>query len=143
MVAAVADYTPSRPLTRKKKKSQSDLVLRLKPTVDIVHALARTRRTNQVVIGFALEDRNPHRNAEEKLRRKGLNAIVLNAPTALGADRGAWEVLVQSAAPQWVRFRRMTKTRMAAHLVALAERLHSDLPVMPRRAIRQRRNDSA
>ena len=124
MAAAVADYTPARPVRAKLKKSASARVLRLKPTVDILATLAKCRRPDQVVIGFAVQDRAPRRNAEQKLHRKGLDAIVLNRPEAIGAERAAVEILVRAGA--WQTVRRTTKSRLAARLIRLVERVHND-----------------
>jgi phosphopantothenoylcysteine decarboxylase/phosphopantothenate--cysteine ligase len=121
MTAAVADYTPASPLDRKLKKSPRRLTLRLKPTVDILAALASQRRDDQIAIGFALEDRAHRRNAESKLRRKKLDAIVLNRPANIGSDRAAMEVLVRGGC--WATWASAPKRRVAERLVKLAERL--------------------
>ena len=123
MAAAVADYTPARPVRTKLKKSPSARVLRLKPTADILAALAECRRPDQVVVGFAVQDRAPRRNAEQKLRRKGLDAIVLNRPGAIGAERAAVEILVRGQRWQTVPVTR--KSRLATRLIRLVERLHA------------------
>lgn len=122
MVAAVADYTPVAPLKRKRKKSAAALRLRLKPTVDILATLARSRAPDQVAIGFALEDTNGRRNAAEKLKRKKLDAIVLNTPAALGAERATWEVLLARSGER-IRFSSTAKAKLATRLVDLAEAL--------------------
>jgi phosphopantothenoylcysteine decarboxylase/phosphopantothenate--cysteine ligase len=124
MAAAVADYTPARPVRTKLKKTASARVLRLKRTTDILATLARGRRSDQVVIGFAVEDRAPRRNAEQKLRRKGLDAIVLNRPAAIGAQRAAVEILVRAGT--WQAVRLTSKSRLAARLIRLVERVHND-----------------
>jgi phosphopantothenoylcysteine decarboxylase/phosphopantothenate--cysteine ligase len=121
MAAAVADYTPTRPARAKRKKSAEQLTLKLKPTVDILSRLARKRRRDQVVIGFALEDRAARRNAEKKLLDKQLDAIVLNRPDAIAARRTALEVLVLG--DRWREWAAAAKERHAARLVDLAARL--------------------
>ncbi len=121
MAAAVADYAPAQRSRSKRKKSTQDMTLCLKPTVDILAALAAERRPDQVVVGFALEDRAPRRNAERKLRRKGLDAIVLNHPTAIGAERSAVEVLVRGE--RWRRLPTAAKSRHAQHIIRLVEKL--------------------
>lgn len=121
MAAAVADYTPVRRLQSKRKKSARDLTLRLKPTIDILAALAAERRPDQVVVGFALEDRAPRRNAQRKLRRKKLDAIVLNRPAAIGAERSAVEILVRGAG--WQSLPAAAKSQHAEHIVRLVLRL--------------------
>jgi phosphopantothenoylcysteine decarboxylase/phosphopantothenate--cysteine ligase len=121
MAAAVADYAPSRVARFKRKKSGAALVLRLRPTVDILRALAARRRAGQVVIGFALEDRAGRRNAERKLREKRLDAIVLNRPEAIGARRAAVDVLV--AGHEWQELKAAPKSRQAREIARLVEKL--------------------
>ena len=121
MAAAVADYTPLQPAKRKRKKSTNTLELRLKPTVDILARLSVNRREDQIVIGFALEDRCPRRNAELKLKNKDLDAIVLNQPAAIGARHCPIEVLIRDE--DWQLFPDASKTRQAARIIRLAEQL--------------------
>ncbi len=123
MAAAVADYTPREPARYKRKKSTSPLNLELAPTVDVLATLARDRRPDQRVIGFALEDRAARRNAESKLARKSLDAIVLNRPAAIGASRSTIEILIADGG--WQRPGRADKRRHAERIVALAESLIS------------------
>ena len=122
MAAAVADYTPARPASSKLKKSPATRVLRLKPTADILATLAKLKRADQVVIGFALEDRTPRRNAERKLHRKGLDAIVLNRPAAIGDEQAAVEILVRGQ--PWQSMPGARKSHLAIRLIQLVERLH-------------------
>ncbi len=121
MAAAVADYTPRAPARLKRKKSTAPLTLELAPTVDILATLARGRRSNQRVIGFALEDRAMRKNAASKLERKAIDAIVLNRPAAIGATTSTIEILV--AGRGWEAPRRAEKRRHAQRIVALAETL--------------------
>jgi phosphopantothenoylcysteine decarboxylase / phosphopantothenate---cysteine ligase len=121
MAAAVADYAPIRAARFKRKKSEADLVLRLKPTVDILRDLAARRRAEQVVIGFALEDRAGRWNAERKLREKRLDAVVLNRPEAIGAGTAAIEILI--AGRRWRTLGVGPKSRQALEIVRVAEEL--------------------
>ena len=123
MAAAVADYTPARPRRTKIKKSDAGLALRLKPTVDVLQRLSRARRSDQVVVGFALEDASARRNAAEKLERKRLDAIVLNRPAAIGAANTALEILV--AGERWRRWEPCSKARAATQIVRLVEKLRA------------------
>lgn len=122
MAAAVADYTPAHPARHKHKKDKPGLILRLKSTTDILATLSAARRADQIVIGFALEDQNERANAESKLRRKNLDAIILNRPEAIGADRAQVEVLIRDAG--WSTLRAASKTALAARLIRLVEMLH-------------------
>ncbi|MFN0137116.1 MAG: phosphopantothenoylcysteine decarboxylase [Phycisphaerae bacterium] len=119
--AAVADYRPASPSKTKLKKSREALTLSLEPTEDILSTLSAMRRPGQVVIGFALEDQNARENAEEKLRRKNLDAIVLNRPTALSADRSIIEALIRDEG--WRIPVAASKARLAELIVGLAESL--------------------
>lgn len=121
MTAAVADYTPSRVLRHKMKKGVNGATLELRPTVDILARLSARRRSGQVVIGFALEDRNAQAYAEAKLARKRLDAIVLNSPANIGGTRGRVEVLVKGG--RWTLVRAATKRGIAVWLARLAETL--------------------
>ncbi|MGD8452649.1 MAG: phosphopantothenoylcysteine decarboxylase [Phycisphaerae bacterium] len=122
MAAAVADYAPAQAAPTKLKKSPRGRVLRLEPTVDILATLAADRRADQVVIGFALEDRAPRQRAVEKLRRKRLDAIVLNRPEAIGAQRTAVEILERGSG--WQALPTAAKSRQAQAIIALLARLH-------------------
>jgi len=121
MAAAVADYTPVRPARRKHRKSPRDLVLRLTPTSDILKALSASRRADQVVVGFALEDRTPRARALAKLKDKALDAIVLNRPAAIGAAHSTLDAFVPGEG--WQTWAAAAKTRHGARLVRLLERL--------------------
>jgi phosphopantothenoylcysteine decarboxylase/phosphopantothenate--cysteine ligase len=81
MAAAVADFRPREPADTKLKKSDPSIPLRieLEPTEDILSALAARRRSGQVLVGFAAEHGEGARAyGQDKLERKGLDAIVIN-----------------------------------------------------------------
>ncbi|MBT8401274.1 MAG: bifunctional phosphopantothenoylcysteine decarboxylase/phosphopantothenate--cysteine ligase CoaBC [Rhodothermia bacterium] len=88
MTAAVADYTPAEPADHKLKKSEEQVHLRLKRTTDILQELGKSRRSGQVLVGFALETRDGLANARVKLKSKNLDLIVLNNPLDEGAAFG-------------------------------------------------------
>jgi len=83
--AAVADFTPLEVKGEKIKKDGNDLVLKLKPTIDIAEALSRTKKPSQILAGFALETDNELENARKKLLQKNLDIIVLNSLSETGA----------------------------------------------------------
>ena len=87
MCAAVADYTPEEVAEHKIKKSDDDMVIRLRRTKDIAAELGRTKGS-RLLVGFALESCNELTNAEDKLRRKNLDFIVLNSLQDSGAGFG-------------------------------------------------------
>ncbi len=84
MCAAVADYTPAEVADRKLKKSDDDMVIRLRRTRDIAAELGRTKG-GRILVGFALETDNEAANAADKLRRKNFDFVVLNSLRDAGA----------------------------------------------------------
>jgi len=82
--AAVADYRPKNVATQKIKKTTSALEIELEPTKDILASLGEIKE-NQFLVGFALETNNELENAKGKLKRKNLDAIVLNSLQDKGA----------------------------------------------------------
>jgi len=119
MTAAVSDYTPVKPARLKMKKSSSVITLRLKPTQDILKWAASHKRQNQMVVGFALEDRDIKAGAERKLREKNLDMIIANTPAAIGSER--CEVWVKKAGQEWRRFAKAPKRQVASRLIRLIE----------------------
>jgi phosphopantothenoylcysteine decarboxylase/phosphopantothenate--cysteine ligase len=117
MAAAVSDYRPAQTSRSKLKKQATELVLRLKPTRDILAWAGRHKQPHQRLIGFALEDRNLFANAEEKLRKKNLDMIVANAPSAIGA--AASTLYVKTAVGNWQTLRQTSKLHSAKRLIAL------------------------
>ncbi|EAR15850.1 MULTISPECIES: bifunctional phosphopantothenoylcysteine decarboxylase/phosphopantothenate--cysteine ligase CoaBC [Robiginitalea] len=85
--AAVSDYRPAETQEQKIKKTAETLRLDLVKNPDIIQTLASGKQ-GQFVVGFALETENEEENAREKLRRKQLDAIVLNSLRDPGAGFG-------------------------------------------------------
>lgn len=88
LAAAVADFTVENVANQKIKREADDLVLRLKPTNDIAAHLGKAKKSNQLLVGFALETANEIENAKAKLQRKNLDMIVLNSMNDPGAGFG-------------------------------------------------------
>jgi len=85
MAAAVADFRPAERAGRKiKKEKETDLVLTLVPTRDIL-AAAGKMKTRQVVVGFAAETERLTELAVSKARAKGCDLVVANNVTVPGA----------------------------------------------------------
>ena len=87
LCAAVADFTPAE-ISDTKIKRKGDITLKLKPTEDIAAALGAIKRTDQRMVGFALETNDEQNNAQSKLERKNLDFIVLNSLRDEGAGFG-------------------------------------------------------
>ncbi len=82
--AAVADYKPVEVASQKIKKSEDQLTLTLVKNPDILAAMGKVKK-QQILVGFALETENELENALGKLKRKNLDAIVLNSLQDFGA----------------------------------------------------------
>jgi phosphopantothenoylcysteine synthetase/decarboxylase len=117
MAAAVSDYKPVKKSKIKIKKSAKDLIIKLKPTVDILKWAGKNKKKNQVIIGFALEDKNLRKNAEKKLKEKKLNMIIANLPSAIGAEKS----MVQIKTPQqgWITIENATKSTIAKKVISM------------------------
>jgi phosphopantothenoylcysteine decarboxylase/phosphopantothenate--cysteine ligase len=79
MSAAVADYTPITVATNKIKKKEGEWEIALTKTKDILYAIGQQKRTNQLLVGFALETNNEIEHAKQKLISKNADCIVLNS----------------------------------------------------------------
>lgn len=77
--AAVADFTTESQSTQKiKKGSESELIIKMVPTRDILASLGALKGAGQRLVGFALETQNGSEYAKGKLAKKNTDAIVLN-----------------------------------------------------------------
>lgn len=126
MAAAVSDYTPVHPSKTKLKKQSGNLTLELKPTPDILTWAGRRRRRvcrahqkPQIIVGFALEDRDLRANAERKMREKHLDTIIANTPDAIGAE--ASTLHIKTAGRDWIEIDREDKTQSAHRIIHLIE----------------------
>ena len=82
MAAAVADYTPVDPASRKIAKADGPMTLSLQRTPDILADLAglpsRLSSGMPMLVGFAAETGDPEARAREKRGRKGVELMVAN-----------------------------------------------------------------
>lgn len=85
LCAAVADFTPECVADKKIKREKDDLTLNLKPTHDIAAALGKIKTYSQRLVGFALETNDETAHAQDKLKRKNFDFIVLNSLNDKGA----------------------------------------------------------
>ncbi|HVS83683.1 MAG TPA: bifunctional phosphopantothenoylcysteine decarboxylase/phosphopantothenate--cysteine ligase CoaBC [Pyrinomonadaceae bacterium] len=76
--AAVSDYRVKELSKIKIKKTKAGLELKLERTPDILGEVARSRRKDQLIVGFAAETDDLVTNAREKLISKHLDAVVAN-----------------------------------------------------------------
>ena len=87
MSAAVADFKPKIISNLKIKKKDDFMSLDLQKTRDILSYIGNNK-SNQFLVGFALETDNEFDNAKEKLKNKNLDLIVLNSLNDIGAGFG-------------------------------------------------------
>lgn len=85
LCAAVADFTPECVADKKIKREKDDLTLNLRPTHDIAAALGKIKTDSQRLVGFALETNDETAHAQDKLKRKNFDFIVLNSLNDKGA----------------------------------------------------------
>ena len=85
MSAAVADYRPKNKAKEKIKKKSDELSLELEKTTDILKTLGKSKKPNQIVVGFALESNDEETYAKKKLKDKNADLIVLNSIKDKGA----------------------------------------------------------
>lgn len=86
--AAVADYRPKNISNQKIKKSEDSITVDFIKNPDILKWAGDNKKTNQVLIGFALETNDLEVNARKKLEKKNLNFIVMNTLEDSGAGFG-------------------------------------------------------
>ena len=129
MAAAVADYTPAQPAKTKIEKRDKPLTIKLKPTPDILKWATRHKKVKskkakgkrQILVGFALEDKNLRINAEKKLTEKNLDIIIANTPAAIGAEKSTVQIKIRKG--RWLRLPGLTKSALANRVVQQVEDL--------------------
>lgn len=122
LAAAVADYAPLQMEEKKiKRENRGTLQLTLIPNPDIAASLGKIRREGQTLIGFALETDDGEHNACDKMRRKGLDWIVLNTlgenNTCFGADTNRVDIF--DAGGQKYSYSQKSKQEVAADIIDL------------------------
>jgi phosphopantothenoylcysteine decarboxylase/phosphopantothenate--cysteine ligase len=131
MAAAVADFRPRTPAAAKIKKTQNPPTpprLELEPTTDVLGTLSARRRPSQVLVGFAAETgEDAVANGREKLRRKRLDAIVVNnvAADGIGFDSAENEVTIVTADGTEQKLERAGKDLIAEGVLVRIDQLLS------------------
>lgn len=118
--AAVSDYAPASYAEKKIKREESGITeIRLIKNPDIAACLGETKRPDQYLVGFALETDNEIENAKNKIRRKNLDAIVLNSlneeSTCFGVDTNRVDFITSDG--EITRFELKPKTEVAHDIV--------------------------
>lgn len=86
--AAVADYTPVTVAGSKLKKSDSDMSIQLKRTMDILKYIGENKHEGLKVCGFSMETDNVIENSRKKLDSKNADMICANSLRSAGAGFG-------------------------------------------------------
>lgn len=114
--AAVADYRPSEFIQGKTPRGQG-LSIQLEPTPDLVAGCAKTKRGDQTIIAFALEDPTVlETRAVEKMQRKKVDAILANPLQTM--DASDIDPILFYADGRRDEPGRMSKTELAGWLVS-------------------------
>ena len=129
MVAAVADYRPAVREAGKPKKSDDGLTLQLVPNPDILAGLGARKAAGEfavVLVGFALESGDHDEivaQGSRKLDRKGLDLIVVNHVSAIGAEDNEVTLVFKAGVldgDEVRRLGRMDKSEVARAILAAA-----------------------
>ncbi len=123
MAAAVADFRPAQSAGQKIRREETPrLTLELEPLPDLVAALGKEKEGEGVFrVGFAAEGSDLDAKALDKMKRKGLQAIVANdisrKDIAFGSDYNAGVMLFADGSRE--ELERMTKREMADRILDL------------------------
>ena len=128
MAAAVADFRPAKVADHKiRREDTARLTLELEPIPDLLAAIGKEKEAAGVFrVGFAAEGSDLDAKALDKMKRKGLQAIVANdisrKDVGFGSDYNAGVILFADGTRQEVE--RMTKREMADRILdAIVPRL--------------------
>jgi phosphopantothenoylcysteine decarboxylase/phosphopantothenate--cysteine ligase len=123
MAAAVADFRPARIAEDKiRREETSRLTLELEQVPDLVAALGKEKEGQRVFrVGFAAEGSDLAAKGLEKMKRKGLQAIVANdisrKDIGFGSDHNEGVMLFADGTRE--ELPRMTKREMADRILDL------------------------
>jgi phosphopantothenoylcysteine decarboxylase/phosphopantothenate--cysteine ligase len=126
--AAVCDYRPKEVANQKVKKTDSDLVIELERTEDILAALGKIK-THQILVGFAAETQKVLEYAESKLVKKNVDMIVANDVSAndAGFDTDTNRVVILDRKGKQTSLPLMSKTEVANKLLDKVKELKNSL----------------
>ncbi|MBW8050060.1 MAG: bifunctional phosphopantothenoylcysteine decarboxylase/phosphopantothenate--cysteine ligase CoaBC [Cytophagales bacterium] len=88
LAAAVADYAPVNRAENKIRKNNQEITVKMHKTMDTAATLGKNKKSNQIIVGFALETENELEHAQQKLKKKNFDLIVLNSLNDKGAGFG-------------------------------------------------------
>jgi phosphopantothenoylcysteine decarboxylase/phosphopantothenate--cysteine ligase len=123
MAAAVADFRPAKAAAKKIRREETPrLTLELEPLPDLVATLGGEKESAGVFrVGFAAEGSDLDAKALDKMKRKGLHAIVANdisrKDIGFGSDHNAGILMFADGTRE--ELERMTKRSMADRILDL------------------------
>jgi phosphopantothenoylcysteine decarboxylase/phosphopantothenate--cysteine ligase len=123
MAAAVADFRPAKTADHKiRREDTPKLTLELEPIPDLLVSLAKEKDAAGVFrVGFAAESSDLDAKALDKMKRKGLQAIVANdisrKDIGFGSDYNEGVMLFADGSRE--ELPRMTKREMADRILDL------------------------
>ena len=91
--AAPCDYRPRRVAASKMTKTGGSVQIDLIETPDVVAHLGCHKRSDQWVVGFALETEDHRFRAIAKMQRKHCDLMVSNGPSAIDSDHNSIEII--------------------------------------------------
>ena len=97
----------------------------LKRTADILGDVAKIRRPDQVICGFAMETENLIANSTDKLNRKSLDMICANSLRTEGAGfKGDTNVVTVILPEEIIELGKLSKTDTAQRIVDIALKIY-------------------
>ncbi|MBL8546626.1 MAG: bifunctional phosphopantothenoylcysteine decarboxylase/phosphopantothenate--cysteine ligase CoaBC [Hyphomonadaceae bacterium] len=124
MVAAVADWRPSKEARRKIKKDAVGVpAIALQENPDILATLSKPgKKRPRLVIGFAAETDNVEENARAKIAKKGCDWIVANdvSGDVMGGAENTVMLITKDKSEAWPRMAKQAVARRLAAEIASA-----------------------
>lgn len=117
--AAPCDYRPVHVHAQKMSKTGEPVTLSLVETPDIVATLGASKRSQQWVVGFALETEDRRFKAIVKMQKKCCDLMVSNGPSAIDSPDNEVEVLDRNGSV--LASLQGAKDRVASQLMAIID----------------------
>ena len=115
--AAPCDFKPKNISGKKLTKSDFSGIVELVETQDILAAIGKIKRPEQILVAFALETHDAKSRALEKMRRKNADFVVVNAPDAIDSEEAELDIYDRNENP--VASISGSKTQLAEQLLEL------------------------
>lgn len=122
MAAAVSDFRPARHAVQGKiKRTKGPILLKLKPTRDILKAISKKEglKKNLIKVGFAAETGSLMSRAYQKLKNKGLDVIIGNdiSRKDIGFENDFNQVYIINKDKTFIKTKRLKKELIAQRII--------------------------